>query len=247
MSELISACKKNDTVAAKKLVNKKNVNDQDKFDNSPLYISSFEGNLELVKLFVKKGADLEAKTNVGDTSLMVACLYKKTEIMGFLIKSGANLNAQNNQGGTALFKATWNSEFANVKLLIDNNAELNIKNNKGETALSSLLKYNLSIGFEDIVKLLIKSGADVDSNDNQGNTALINFCNSDEFSIKRKTEIILYLADKGADFFHENNTGDSAYSILNENNDLPVELKALLEKLTLEKDIDSDDVNSMGL
>ena len=59
----------------------------------------------MVKYFVEKGANIEAKNNDGDTPLHYACLNQKTEIVKYFIEKGANIEAKNKNGNTPLHYA----------------------------------------------------------------------------------------------------------------------------------------------
>ena len=58
-------------------------------------IASDHGNLELVKLLLKAGADINAKDKNGWTALVWASQSGQTEIEAFLREIGANVNNPN--------------------------------------------------------------------------------------------------------------------------------------------------------
>lgn len=235
MNELHQAVDHNDIVTVKKLLNKENINIQDKYGQSLLFLAAYDGHIDLVELLINEGANLDTKTEYGSTALMAASIHNNSDVVSFLINSGANLDIQNNKGETALYVAAYEGQLKNIELLIAKNANMDIKDNIGVTPLIiSLLNRE-----ENIAKLLIQKGAGINCQTNSGHTALINICSRTEYA--KDKEFIFYLADKGADFFIENNRGNSAFSILNEKNNLPVDLKSLLEKLTLERLIDEND------
>ncbi|TET36580.1 MAG: hypothetical protein E3J72_08320 [Planctomycetota bacterium] len=71
---------------------------------TPLHASVEIRNLQLVKLIIDSGADIDAKSpaNRGSTPLHLAALVGKKEIVEFLIKRGADVNATNDDGATPL-------------------------------------------------------------------------------------------------------------------------------------------------
>ena len=89
--------------------------------NAALMEASRNGNIELVKFFLEKGANVNAKDNDSDTALMKAsCSYPgHKEIVFLLLDMGANANAKDNLGWTALMKATYMG-FTEIVTLIKN-------------------------------------------------------------------------------------------------------------------------------
>jgi len=77
------------------------------------------GNLEEVKVALGKGANVNARNSVGDTSLMYAAMFGKTDIVEFLISAGADVNAGDDEGRTALVYAFENGHEKTVKLLAE--------------------------------------------------------------------------------------------------------------------------------
>lgn len=121
---------------------------------SALNMAIIKGNLDIVKLLVDHGADLEQILEFTDgstvTPVITAAGCGSKHILEYLIAKGANLNYQNSKGETALIRAAANGRIDNVKLLIDNKANKSLKDKDGHTALD--LAKN-----KDIVKLLEKS------------------------------------------------------------------------------------------
>lgn len=97
--------------------------------------------------FVRKGANVNAKSNEGHTPLMRAAMNLCPEICEFLLSNGANPDLQSDKGYTALMFASgriykicaWNNHDENyeiAKLLTNHGANKNLKSNNGRTALS---------------------------------------------------------------------------------------------------------------
>ena len=64
--------------------------------------SSYGGNLEMVKLLVENGADINAKNHYSKTALMIASEYNDIETVKYLVENGADVNAKNEDGKTAI-------------------------------------------------------------------------------------------------------------------------------------------------
>lgn len=65
----------------------------------PAFVSACtHRNLDLVKLLLEAGADIDAETPNGQTGLMRAVFNGDIEVIGFLIENGARLDAVDNEG-----------------------------------------------------------------------------------------------------------------------------------------------------
>lgn len=82
--------------------------------STPLGDAAFHGNLEIVKLLIDQGADLNATNRDGSTPLIVAAFMCRTEVVQYLLKNGASLTHKNNRGDTALdvVSGDWNDGLA---------------------------------------------------------------------------------------------------------------------------------------
>jgi len=79
--------------------------------------SSTEGQLEIVRLLIKAGADVNAKNFYGSTPLIYASMNGNIDIVKMLIEVGADVNAKNKFGNTALMCAirrNKNKEIINL-------------------------------------------------------------------------------------------------------------------------------------
>ncbi len=109
--------------------------------------------LEITKLIVASGVNLDTKDNKGYTPLLYiwyhsegfyngrAVGYDPTfdyilELYKILIRAGANVNAKDNNGITALIRASAYGYVEAVRFLIISGADVNVRDNRGRTALS---------------------------------------------------------------------------------------------------------------
>ena len=74
------------------------------------------GEVEVVKKFIKYGADVNERTN-GMTPLMYAARYNQTEIIKLLISNGADVKAKCKNGLTALKYAEISNATEAAELL----------------------------------------------------------------------------------------------------------------------------------
>lgn len=129
------------------------------YDSSPLTYAILSKNIDIVKLLIQYGADLNLKNKSGLTPFsylikIIQSHYPKPEfyeIALILLENGSNINTQDNQGNTVIFGVR---DKKLLQFLIDNNINLNIRNNKGNNALDEmLLEYNYT-GKDENIELL---------------------------------------------------------------------------------------------
>ena len=58
--------------------------------------------MEIVRLLLDAGANVDAANKHGDTALILAACNGRMEIVRLLLDAGANVDAANTKGGTAL-------------------------------------------------------------------------------------------------------------------------------------------------
>ena len=58
---------------------------------TPLHLACTNGHTNVVRLFIEKGANKEAKDNCGRTPIHCACLAAHVEVVDFLMSKGINL------------------------------------------------------------------------------------------------------------------------------------------------------------
>jgi len=92
-------------------------NNQPRPNHGELVSAAKNGNLELVKFLLDRGADIEEKDGSEDTPLNEAARKGHIEIVRLLINRGARLVSPNNNGKTALKWAEGNSATEIFQLL----------------------------------------------------------------------------------------------------------------------------------
>lgn len=166
---------------------------QDDQQKAPLNVSEFV-NLNIAKVLINYGANLDAKNKQSKTPIMVAIENRNIVAVQLLIRSGADVTIEDNFGSTPLHAAieleNWIAEDNSlydivdevnlyiVKSLIDHGANVNARDMDSETPLHVAIKrWNLPA-----VLLLLRSGADVRMKDEYGNTILhdvaLNYCSN---------------------------------------------------------------------
>ncbi len=77
------------------------VNYKNEKGQTALYSASCQGNLEVVRFLVSKGADIEVPNNNNATALMCAIWNKQLQTAKYLLDKGANSKHKDKWGNTA--------------------------------------------------------------------------------------------------------------------------------------------------
>jgi len=117
--------------------------------NTPLHFASCA---DIVELFLKYGAKIDAKNDMGLTPLHLAAMDCRVDVVRALLERGANPNDRNNLGNTPLHEAGCGEA---AELLIRYGADINAVNNYGDTPLDVAVRNNRC----DVVEVLVKHGA----------------------------------------------------------------------------------------
>ena len=127
---------------------------------APLHVS--RGDAAKVRLLLDRGADANARTQLGRTPLIVAASSNGTvEAVRLLIEAGSDVNAADNGGMTPLMAAARADDISVAKLLVAKGADVNhIAAGIGQSATALMAAaFN---GSTELVRLLLSRGAKVD-------------------------------------------------------------------------------------
>ncbi len=119
---------------------------------APLHGAVRSGNVEIVRMLIDAGADVNVQDAEGRTPLY---LTSNEEIARMLIGAGAKLDIQDNWNFTPLHRAARFGEVGIIRMLIGAGADVNVQDNRGETPLHRAAYY----GYVEIVRILIDAGA----------------------------------------------------------------------------------------
>ncbi|MCX7920041.1 MAG: ankyrin repeat domain-containing protein [bacterium] len=121
-----------------------------------LMLAAGSENPALVKMFVQKGAMVNAKTPIGLTAIHFATRTGNLEIVKLLIQSGANVNSADTVFGyTPLMLAAMLGKTDIVTLLLKSGANVTLKSKDGDTAVT-LAAMN---EYAELAQLLVTAGA----------------------------------------------------------------------------------------
>lgn len=104
-----------------------------------------DGNGKEVELLIRTGADMEVKTSMGWTPLMMASRSIMSDDAALmLISSNAKVDEKNNVGMTALMIAAMCGRTTIVEALLNAGADPELKDNRGRTAYDFAVKYGMN-------------------------------------------------------------------------------------------------------
>ena len=118
-----------------------------KTSEEKLLLGAENGILALVKNAVENSADINVKTEYGNTALIYASRFGYLDIVKYLVENGANINAKNRWDSTALMRASNNVHIEIVKVLLDAGADVTLTDydwkivNKHTELIELLKKY----------------------------------------------------------------------------------------------------------
>jgi ankyrin repeat protein len=110
---------------------------------------------DVARLLLEHGADVNARTNVGWTSLRVAASNGRVEVARVLLEHGANVGAEDDEGRTPLHIAAEHKKVEVARVLLEHGANVGAEDNEGKTAF----QIASAEGHDEIMKLLSEHGA----------------------------------------------------------------------------------------
>ncbi|KLJ06283.1 hypothetical protein EMPG_09287 [Blastomyces silverae] len=159
---------------------------------TPIYYASFAGLGHTLRLFLERGADVNAQGEFYGNALQAAAAQRDNEnIVRMLLERGADVNAQGGLYGNALQAAATQRDNKNIVwMLLERGADVNAWGGIYGTALHIAVEQS----DENIVQMLLERGADVNKQSGLFGKAL------QTAAAQRGNEnIVQMLLDRGAD------------------------------------------------
>ncbi len=150
---------------------------QTRAGDTPLHIAVRSGQVASVKHLLERGADANAKNQLGQTPLIVvaadgsrtpAARQARRTIARLLLGAGADVNAADREGATALHVALARERGELLGVLLDAGANVQAADARGRTPLH----YAAQAGDAKAIDLLVGRGARIDAKDAAGDTPL---------------------------------------------------------------------------
>lgn len=139
---------------------------------APLHLAVSNGQVDIVKLLISHGADVNTSDGNGQTPLQLAASSIMIDVLNV---QGLEIDAVNNNGDTALISACKNGDCVIVNKLLCVGAHVNGITGSCTTPLCAACCY---IYGYDVVEMLLEHGADVNTRDVNGRTPLFVACSN---------------------------------------------------------------------
>jgi ankyrin repeat protein len=149
----------------------------------PLAYAAAYGNLEIVKLLVKAGADLNGRVAYGDVALIKAAEHSNDDILEYLIEQGADVNVPNAFGITPFIGYCGEGNLKHVQLAVEHGGDVyssfvsKTNQHTGEKNLSPL-QAAAAEGHLDVVDFLLSLGANPQAKDGYASQTAIEVAES---------------------------------------------------------------------
>jgi serine/threonine-protein phosphatase 6 regulatory ankyrin repeat subunit B len=139
------------------------------YSSYSIVMAAMKGQTTIVDLLLRHGANKDARSESGCSSLMLASSYGHLDTVNLLLDRNVKVNVQNFLLNTALMYASRKGHTEIVVSLLSNGSDPNITGQNGETALMEAS----ANGHLEIVEILLNENASIGIADWIGVTALI--------------------------------------------------------------------------
>ncbi len=185
-----------------------------------LHIAAFRQYIDLIKLFVEMGVDVDIFSDKNGSPLLWSAGLGKLDSARTLMGLGASLSAVNEKGSCPLHCAVRYGHTDMTKLLIEEgHADVNARRVLGFEVVLILAS---ALGYIDIVKILLMNSANICYKTASGDTALHHAAS------EGNCEIMLLLIKCGASIEQRTDLGDTPLLLAAKNNQLGA-IKILLD------------------
>ena len=166
MQKLLEAIEKDSLAEVKRLLKEKRYNlnsnvaigteyELDEYDEIPLlfYLIQNRASLEMIKLLIEHGMDLNTTTKEGIGAIDIAIKYHRLDVLKFCKEQGIDIiHSQRKSGLTPLMLATCFNDVEIMQYLIENGANVNQRDNFGMNALDYAKKLRQKSAIEFLQK-----------------------------------------------------------------------------------------------
>ena len=137
---------------------------------APIFAVARTGNLDIAKLLVDKGANIDLNVRGDGTALITASEYGHLDMVKYFVSKGADVNRKFPNQGNALIAASGNGYLDVMKYLISEGVDINhYSPNQGNALIAAAHSDNV-----DAVKYLVNKGMDINFiSPNQGNALIV--------------------------------------------------------------------------
>lgn len=173
--------------------------------DTPLHFAAWgstENHVELVKIFLSKGATVDARNIHGKTALHKASRSNCCGTADVLLDHGADVNNRATMGMTPLHDASLVGAAEVAERLIKRGASVNSQDYTGDTPAHMASTY----GHISVLRVLLSHGADINLQTSEGLTPLHVAC----YAGNRNLHVVDLLLESNVDVDIKSNRGDTA-------------------------------------
>jgi ankyrin repeat protein len=146
---------------------------RDAHDRTALLIAAAEDHLDVARLLVERGADVNALDDRHDTPWLVTGVTGSVAMLEALLPANPDLTIRNRYGGVSVIPASERGHVDYVRRVVQTDIDLNHVNDLGWTALlEAVILGDGDEPHQQIVQILLEAGADPSIADHDGVTAL---------------------------------------------------------------------------
>jgi len=167
--------------------------------------------LNMVRLLINSGVDLERKDKHNNTPLICAIRTGNLDILKELVNAGVNLHVKNDKGFTPLMYAVKKKNISIIHYLLTQDIDINERDEDGFTVLMhAIAAPNYSM---EVIEYLVDHGADINIKSNKLVTPLLLAAKNNDIEVAR------YLVGREANVNDKDNAGYNSlmYAVLNHN------------------------------
>lgn len=157
-----------------------------------LHMAARNNNLDIAKLLIENGADVNIQAVDGFTPLHNACKKQAVDVIELLLKNNADINAKDFDGFTPLNIACRKNKHVAAYLLIKNGANVNLPDNYGDTPI--LIAASNSY---EMFKILLPI-SDLNMKSTNGKNLIINLVENESYNEEHKRKAICNARNAGA-------------------------------------------------
>ncbi|CAB1414212.1 unnamed protein product, partial [Pleuronectes platessa] len=181
-------------------LNSYDINQPNKHGTPPLLIAAGCGNIQIIEVLMRKGAEIQAHDKSGANAIYYAARHGHVETLRFLHEKKCPLDVQDKSGETALHVAARYGNVDVVNYLCSIRANPDLSDREQETPLHCAAWH----GYSTVARALCQSGCHVDAKNREGESPLLTA------SARGFADIVECLVEHGADLQATDKDGHTA-------------------------------------